>query len=69
MEEVSAMKPLLCACNRMEATWQKAVKVNILEHEDIMEEAERRDWLEYDDNNEEEESEDKESESEEESDG
>ena len=34
----------------------KAVKVNILDHEDIMEEAARRDRLEYDDSDEEEES-------------
>ncbi len=47
----------------MEATWQKAVKVNILNHEDIMKETERYDRLEYNDSGVEEESEDKASES------
>ena len=46
VEEVSATNPLPWGCNRMEATWHKAVKVNILNHEDIMEEAERHNWLE-----------------------
>jgi hypothetical protein len=52
----------------MEATRQKAVKVNILDHEDIMEEAKKLNRLEYNDRNEEEESEDESSESEVESD-
>jgi hypothetical protein len=69
VKEVSAMNPLPWGCNRMEATWQKAVMVNILNHEVIMEEAEKRNRLEYNNSNEEEESKDKASESELESDG
>ncbi len=38
------MLPL--ACNRLEATWQKAVRVSLFDHEMIMEEAEKRDRLE-----------------------
>ena len=56
MEEVSTMNTLPWSCNRVEALWQKAKRVNILDHEDIMEEAARRDRLEYDDSDEEEES-------------
>ena len=42
------------ACNRMEATCQKAVKVAAYEHNQIMEEVERRNRLEYNDDEEEE---------------
>ena len=56
LEEVCAMNPLPRGCNKVEAMRLKSVKVNILDHEDIMEEAARRDWLEYDDSDEEEES-------------
>ena len=42
------------ACTRMEATQKKAVKVAAYEHNRIMEEAERRDRLEYDPDDEEE---------------
>ena len=56
LEEVCAMNPLPRGCNKVEAMRLKAVKVNILDHEDIMEEAARRDRLEYDDSDEEEES-------------
>ncbi len=38
----------------MEAKRQKATRVSLLDHEAIMEEAERRNWLEYDDDEEEE---------------
>jgi len=53
----------------MEATRQRALKVTSLDHDAIMEEASRRDWLEYDDDednedNESEEESDKESEEE-----
>ena len=74
MLKVMDMRPMtrLCwpnklpkTCNRMEATWQKAVRLSLHDHENIMEEAGRRDRLEYDD---EEESEDDELESEEDDD-
>ena len=42
------------ACNRMEATRKKAVKMAAYEHNQIMEEAERRNRLEYDPDDEEE---------------
>jgi hypothetical protein len=42
----------------VEAKWQKATRVSLLDHEAIMEEAERQDRLEYDDNEEEESNED-----------
>ncbi len=54
MEKVSATNPLPQACNRVEAKRQKATRVSLLDHKAIMEEAERRDWLEYDDNDKEE---------------
>jgi hypothetical protein len=44
----SATSKMPQTCNRMEATWQKAVWVSLLDHEAIMEKAERRDWLKYD---------------------
>ena len=68
VEGVSGTNLLPRGCNRMEATRQKAVKVNILDHEDIMEEAKKLNRLEYNDRNEEEESEDESPESEVESD-
>ena len=37
------------ACNRLEATRKNAGKITMQEHETIMEEAERRDRLEYND--------------------
>jgi hypothetical protein len=52
----------------VEASQQKAKRVNILDHEAIMEEAERRNWLDYD-NGDEKESCEEESESKVESDG
>ena len=54
MDEISPANPLPCSCSRAEATLQKAKRVSILDHEAIMEEAERRDWLEYDDDDDEE---------------
>ncbi len=54
MEEVSATNTLPRACNRVEAKWQKATRVSLLNHKAIMEEAERRNLLEYDDDEEEE---------------
>ena len=65
-------KPVERDNTRMEATWQGALKLRSLDHDAIMEEASRRDRLEYDDDedNESEEESDEESdeESEEESD-
>ncbi len=69
VEGVSATNLLPRGCNRIEAMWQKAVKVNSLDHEDTMEEAEKCNRLEYNDSNEEEVSKDKASESKVESDG
>ncbi len=54
MDEISPANPLPRSCSRAEATLQKAKRVSILDHEAIMEEAERRDWLEYDDDDDEE---------------
>ncbi len=49
MQEISGVNKLPRACNRMEATQQRALKVTSLDHDAIMEEASRRDRLEYDD--------------------
>ncbi len=63
LQPISVVNKLPQACNRMEATRQKALKVTHLDHDAIMEEASRRDRLEYDDDeddkSEEEESDDK----------
>ena len=45
--DISRENTLPNACKRMEAMRQKAVKVAAYEHNQIMEEAERRDQLEY----------------------
>ena len=62
LEEISVTNKLPRACNRLEATRKNAGKISMQEHETIMEEAERRDRLEYnddeDDESEEEESDD-----------
>ncbi len=60
LEEICATNKLPQACNRLEATRKNAGKIPMQEHETIMEEAERRDRLEYndDDGSEEEEGED-----------
>jgi hypothetical protein len=63
LHPISVANKLPVACNRMDATQQKALKVTHLDHDAIMEEASRRDRLEYDDDeddeSEEEESDDK----------
>jgi hypothetical protein len=64
MQEISRVNKLPNACNRMEATRQGALKLRSLDHDAIMEEASRRDWLEYDDDEESEEESNKESEEE-----
>jgi hypothetical protein len=48
LQEISNKNELPQSCNRMVATWQKEVRVSLLDHETIMEEAERHNWLEYD---------------------
>jgi hypothetical protein len=58
MEKVSVANPLPQACNRVEAKWQKATRVSLLNHKAITEEVERHDWLEYDNNDKEESNED-----------
>jgi len=60
LEEISETNKLPRACNRLEATRKNAGKISMQEHETIMEEAARRDMLEYndDDGSEEEEDED-----------
>ncbi len=70
LQPISKTNKLPTACNRKDAAQKKAVKVMLLVHEVIMEEAGKRDQLEYDVNNDDDsnESEDKsEEESEEES--
>ena len=69
MEGISGMNSLPRSCNRVEASRQMASRVNILDHEEIMDEAERRDRLDYDISEDEDESDEGESESEVESDG
>jgi hypothetical protein len=49
LHPISVANKLPVACNRMEATRQKALKVTHLDHDAIMDEASRRDWLEYND--------------------
>jgi hypothetical protein len=45
---ISKTNKLLTACNRREAVQKKVVKVALLNHEVIMEEAGKQDQLEYD---------------------
>ncbi len=66
MQEISGVNKLPRACNRMEATRQRALKVISLDNDAIMEEPIRRDKLEYDEDDKDNESEE-ESEEEEES--
>ena len=47
LEEISVTNKLPWACNRLEATRKNAGKITMQEHETIMEEAERRNRLEY----------------------
>ena len=49
LEEISVTNKLPRACNRLEATRKNEGKITMQEHETIMEEAERRDRLEYND--------------------
>ena len=51
LEEISITNKLPHACNRLDATRKNAEKISMQEHETIMEEAERRDRLEYNDDN------------------
>ena len=46
LEEISVTNKLPLACNRLDATRKRAVKIATQEHEAIMEEAGRRDRLE-----------------------
>jgi hypothetical protein len=48
LQPISKTNKLPTACNRREAAQKKAVKVTLLDHEVIMEEAGKRDQLEYD---------------------
>ncbi len=47
LQPISETNKLPAACNRKDAAQKKAVKVTLLEHEVIMEEAGKRDRLEY----------------------
>jgi hypothetical protein len=47
LEEISATNKLPLTCNRLEATWKRAGKIATQEHEVIMEEAGRRDMLDF----------------------
>ena len=60
LEEISTINPVPRACNRLEARRQNAVRVSLFDHEIIMEEAGKRDRLEYDEEEEEEEVEEEE---------
>ncbi len=51
LKEICATNKLPQACNGLEATRKNAGKISMQEHETIMEEAERRDRLEYNNNN------------------
>jgi hypothetical protein len=67
LQPISKTNKLPTACNRKEAAQKKAVKVTLLHHEVIMEEAGKRDRLEYDDDDSDEREEESGEESEEES--
>jgi hypothetical protein len=47
LQPISTTNALPNACARVEATQKKAIKVSTLDHEVIMEEATKRDRLEY----------------------
>ncbi len=49
LEEICTTNKLPRACNQLEATRKNGGKISMQEHETIMEEAERRDRLEYND--------------------
>jgi hypothetical protein len=61
MDGISGDNPLPRTCSKKEASRHDARKVSILDHEEIMDEIERRDRLEYDDEYDDEESDDYES--------
>ena len=65
LEEISETNKLPRTCNQFEVTRKNAGKISMQEHETIMEEAARRDRLEYNDDNGSEEDEDEDSENEE----
>ncbi len=65
LEEICATNKLPRACNQLEATRKNAGKISMQDYETIMEEAERRDRLEYNDDNGSEEEEDEDSDDEE----
>ena len=69
LEEISPTNKLPLACNRLDATRKRAVKITTQEHESIMEEAVRRDRLEFSEDEDSDDVEDDESGSEVESDG
>jgi hypothetical protein len=48
LQPISKTNKLTTVCNRREAAQKKAVKVTLLDHEVIVEEAVKRDRLEYD---------------------
>jgi hypothetical protein len=66
LQPISEANKLTTVCNRKEAARKKAVKVTLLDHEVIMEEAGKRDRLEYHDDDDDD-SDESEEESEEES--
>ena len=59
LQPISVANKLPQGCNRIESTRQKALKVTHLDHDAIMEEASRRDRLEYDDDEDDESQEEK----------
>jgi hypothetical protein len=60
LQPISTTNALPNACARVEATQKKAIKVSTLDHEAIMEEANKRDRLEYKEEDEDESDEDSE---------
>ena len=65
LEEISETNKLPQACNQLEATRKNAGKISMQEHETIMEDAARRDRLEYNNNDGSEEDEEEDSDNEE----
>jgi hypothetical protein len=54
LQPISTSNVLPNACARVEATRKKAIKVSTLDHKGIMEEATKRDGLEYEEEDEDE---------------
>ena len=52
LQSISTTNALPNACARVEATQKKAIKVSALDHKAIMEEATKRDRLEYEEDDE-----------------